>query len=440
MAVRQRSQMPARDIAVGNYLVNTLRDPARQNADMAGAPALERRLSFALLTLYGLGTILGAGIFVLLGAVVAIAGPWTPLAFLLAAAIAAVTALTYVELVGRLPFCAGEAIYVEEAFARPYLTRGIGLAVVLVAIVSSATIVNGCVAYLDLIMPMPRLLAITGMISVLTGVAIVGIALSAWVASLMTAIGIAGLVFVISIAGSAMDGAAARAALIPPGDWPALGGIAAGAFLAFYAFLGFEDMINVAEEVHDVRRVLPRAILTALAIATVLYVLVALTAVTTVPLAMLAGREAPLAVIIAPYGVDARLIAGVSVLAVINGALVQTVKAARVLYGLGRAGYLPARLARIAPRTHTPAIATTLVGCAILGFATAFDFVLLAQLTSLITLLLFATVNLALIVIRRRDDRDAGVIPAIPWLPATGFVLTIALVAAEIVTTYTGLR
>src|SRR5690606_31064701 len=116
------------------------------------------------------------------------------------------------------------------------------------------------------------------------------------------------------------------------------------------------------------------------------------TAMAAVPLDQLAGSEAPLAILIAPYGVDVRIVAGISFMAVINGALVQTIKSARVLYGLARAGHLPAQLARIARHTRTPAIATIVVGLLVLGLATSLELVALARAASFITLVLFATV------------------------------------------------
>ena len=154
---------------------------------------LKRSLSLPLVTFYGLGTILGAGIYVLVGAVAAVAGPWTPCAFLLAAVIAAVTALSYAELVRRMPLCAAEASYVDAAFGRPLLTLGVGLAVVLAGVVSSATIANGFAAYLDVFVSAPRAVALCALIGTLTLIAAVGIEASVWAASLMTLIEIAGL-------------------------------------------------------------------------------------------------------------------------------------------------------------------------------------------------------------------------------------------------------
>ncbi len=393
---------------------------------------LKRSLSLPLVTFYGLGTILGAGIYVLVGAVAAVAGPWTPCAFLLAAVIAALTAFSYAELVRRLPLCAAEASYVDAAFGRPLLTLGVGLAVVLAGVVSSATIANGFAAYLEVFVSAPRAAALCALIGTLTLIAAVGIEASVWAASLMTLIEIAGLMLVIAAAGEDLLAPGTLAALVPPLDETMPGAVTAGAFLAFYAFLGFEDMVNIAEEVRDVERVMPRAIVAALVVATLLYVLVALAAMRAVPLAEVAGSEAPLAVIVSAHGMDARIIAAISMIAVVNGALVQIVKSARVAFGLARDGRLPRGLARVNAATRTPLAATALVGALVLGFALSLELVRLAELTSLITLAIFIVVNLSLIAIERAA-RKAGAQARFPlWLPALGLALSVALIGAEL--------
>jgi len=393
---------------------------------------LKRSLSLGLVTFYGLGTILGAGIYVLVGAVAAVAGPWTPCAFLLAAIIAAVTALSYAELVRRMPLCAAEASYVDAAFGRPLLTLCVGLAVVLAGVVSSATIANGFAAYLEVFVTVPRAAALSALVAVLTLVAAIGIEASVWAASLMTLVEIAGLLMVIAIAGDDLVAPGTLATLLPPLDATMPGAVTAGAFLAFYAFLGFEDMVNIAEEVRDVEHVMPRAIVVALVIATLLYVLVALAAMRAVPLADVAGSEAPLAVIVNAHGMDARVIAAISMIAVVNGALVQIIKSARVTFGLARDGRLPRGLARIHAGTQTPLAATVLIGSLVLGFALSLELVRLATLTSLITLVIFTLVNLSLFVIER-GERNGGAPARFPlWLPAVGLALTLALLAAEV--------
>src|SRR5690606_35757980 len=133
--------------------------------------------------------------------------------------------------------------------------------------------------------------------------------------------------------------------LVPEFEWQTFGGIFAGAFLAFYAFLGFEDMVNMAEEVHEPTRNLPFSILASLVIATLLYIIVALAAILTLAPDQLAQSEAPLSTIYKyATGSEPVLLSVISVIAVINGALIQIIMAARVCYGMSKRKWLPGLL------------------------------------------------------------------------------------------------
>ncbi|MFT4585709.1 MAG: APA family basic amino acid/polyamine antiporter, partial [Gammaproteobacteria bacterium] len=248
-------------------------------------PELKRTLSLPLITFYGLGTILGAGIYVLIGSVAGSAGIFLPLSFLLAALIAAFTAFSYAELVARLPRSGGEAVYIDEAFHRRWLTLGIGYGAVSVGIMSAATIASGFVGYLQLFSSLDPNLIVVTVVIVLGFVAAIGMNVSAWAATLMTLVEVAGLALIITLASSTIIEANSfdYQQFVPRdlGDWRSIG---AGAFLAFYAFLGFEDMVNVAEEVQNPRRNLPIAIIMALVVATLLYFLVGIAAVVSVPI------------------------------------------------------------------------------------------------------------------------------------------------------------
>ena len=279
---------------------------------------LKRALNLAFLTFYGLGTILGAGIYVLVGKIAGIAGFYTPVAFLVAAAVAAVTAFSYAELASRLPKSAGEAVYVHEGFGIRSLSSAVGLLLVLAGVVSSATLANGFVGYFRVFFEVPGWLVITLLVAALGGLATWGIAESAVAATVATLVEISGLILIIVVSfGSLTTFPARLPELLPPFESTAWAGIAAGAFLAFYAFIGFEDMVNVAEEVKDPRRTLPRAIILAMAISTILYMLVATAAVLALPLTELASTHAPLALMFErATGKSPLLIAAISLFAV----------------------------------------------------------------------------------------------------------------------------
>ena len=394
---------------------------------------LKRALNLAFLTFYGLGTILGAGIYVLVGKVAGIAGLYAPAAFLVAAVVAAMTALSYAELASRFPKSAGEAIYVQEGFGVRALSIVVGLLLVLSGLVSSATLANGFVGYFDVFVDAPRWLVITLLIAALSALAIWGIAESAIAAAIATLIEIAGLVLIVAVSTESLATLPARLPeLVPPIDAGAWAGIAAGAFLAFYAFIGFEDMVNVAEEVKDPRRTLPQAIILTMVLSTVLYLLVATAAVLALPLHELAATDAPLALMFERATGQAPVaIAAIGLFAVVNGALVQIIMGARVLYGMSRARWLPRWFGRVHAQRRTPHHATAFVAGAVLTLALWLPLITLARATSFTVLVVFALIHAALLRIKRREPAPPAVRTYPLWVPAAGLALTIAMLAFE---------
>ena len=406
------------------------RVPESQPTDKTESPPLKRALGLGLLTLYGLGTTIGAGIYVLVGAVAGSAGVHAPLAFLVAAGLAAFTVFSFAELSSRFPKSAGEALYVHAASGKAWLALLVGCLVILAGIVSAAAISRGFVGYLHDFVALPGDLAVPLLIALLTGLAIWGIAESVAVAAIATLIEVAGLLVVI-VAGWRFlpDPATALQSLVPPLEAVAWPGILGGAVLAFYAFIGFEDMVNVAEEVKQPRRTLPRAILLTLGLTTLFYLALVLIAVHAVPLSSLAESPAPLALLFhQTTGASSQIISAIAIVAVLNGALVQIIMAARVIYGLSHQGWLPAALGAVNSRTRTPLRATLLVGGIVLAFALWLPLVTLAQITSLIALTIFAAVNLALLVIKRRGPAPEGAVTYPSWIPAAGLVASASFV------------
>jgi amino acid transporter len=388
----------------------------------ASQPTLNRSLSLPLLTFYGLGTIVGAGIYVLIGAVAGKAGMYAPISFMLAAIIAGFTAFSYAELSSRLPRSAGEAVYIAEAFRRRWLSQLTGWSVVCIGIISSATIAKGFVGYLLVFISIPDWLAVTGLVLGLGLIAAWGIRESVWLATLITLIEIGGLCYVVLMNTDALLSLPARwPELLPSVDGLVWSGILVGAFLAFYAFIGFEDMVNVAEEVRDAPRTLPRSIILVLVISSGLYLLVALVAVLALPIERLAASDAPLAALLESSGEGhSRLISLISIVAVVNGAMIQIIMASRVLYGMGSTQLAPAVLATIHPRTRTPLFATALVTLLILILALWLPLTTLAQITSMVTLMVFAGVNLALIALKNRGEPSSAFINTPTWSPCVG--------------------
>lgn len=397
--------------------------------------ALRRRLSLPLLALYGLGTTIGAGIYVLVGKVAGKAGLYAPVSFILACVIAGFTALSFAELASRYPRSAGEAVYVYRGFRSPSLALAAGLLVAAAGIVSSATIANGFVGYLREFVDLPTWLVLIALVSLLGLIAAWGIGESVGLAGVVTLIEIGGLLLIIWAARDSLAHVPERLPdLLPPLRLDVWTGVLAGTVLAFYAFIGFEDIVNVAEEVRDPTRVVPIAILWTLGGTLVLYVLISLVSVLTLPLPMLVDSEAPLADLFArATGGSSAIIGGIGLIAVLNGALIQVIMAARVFYGLSSMGWLPAAVGRVNPRTRTPLIATAIVTATILAFALFLPLVTLAELTSLITLIIFAAVNLALWRVKRRDPAPANAWLVPGWLPVLGFLISASFAGFQVV-------
>lgn len=396
--------------------------------------SLKRALSLPLVTFYGLGNILGAGIYVLVGKVVAHAGIFAPLSFLIAALLACLSAFAYAELAARFPLSAGEAVYVQEGIGIQSVSALVGLLIILAGIVSAATILRGFTGYLQVFLPVHDMAALLVLIVLLGGLAAWGISESVFVAALITVVEIIGLLLIIGVAAPGLAQLQPLAAdfspLLETGVW---NGIFVGGFLAFYAFIGFEDMVNVAEEVQQPRRNLPRAILVALAVSSLLYFLVALAAVTSVPGELLATSDAPLAFLYAYVtGREPVLITLISMFAVINGALIQIIMASRVCYGMGRKRWLPAIFARVHNVTRTPVIATLSVALLVLIMALWLPLETLAKATSYFLLVVFSLINLSLWRIKRRAPHPAGVICVPRWVPISGFFASTVFVGIQL--------
>lgn len=369
------------------------------------SPRLVRRIGLPLLTFYGLGTILGAGIYVLVGKVAASAGLLAPLAFLLAASVAAVTALSYCQLVVVFPKSAGEAHYVDQGFKRRWLTILVGYLVILTGIVSAATLANGFVGYLSSFVELPRVMVISIVVVSMGLIAFWGIAESLWLAAVITIIEFSGLLLVVFLAGGSLSHLPQQwDALLIPMSVEQVFMVASGAFLAFYAFIGFEDMVNVVEEVKEPKKTMPKAIILALVVSSALYLLISLVAVLGLPLSRLSASEAPLRDLLAEqYPLAGGWVGLISLFAIINGVLIQVIMASRVLYGMADQGNAPALFSRVSPITHTPGIATLVVVILLLFFAIWLPLITLAKMTSFVILIIFTLINVSLwYLIRRR--------------------------------------
>ena len=394
---------------------------------------LKRSLNLPLLTLYGLGNILGAGIYVLIGKVSAQADIFTPVAFLVASILVATTAFTFSELSSRYPKSAGPALYLYKAFGIKQLSVVIGLLIISTGVLSAATITTGFVGYFNVFFNLAEPLIVVPLLLILSLLAIWGIKQSASVAAFITVIEIIGLLIIIWAGREAIPNFEFRSYFnnlidAPNTLWL---GIFSGAFLAFYAFIGFEDMVHVAEEVIEPKKNMPKAILLTLIISTLIYILVALVAVSSLPIYDLANSTAPLALIFKETtGLSPDVVAIIGMLAIINGALIQIIMASRVVFGMSSQGWIPPVFGKINAITQTPIQATILVTIVILVLALYLPIVTLAELTSLFILVIFSLMHLSLIRIKTTHQNTEAnikqypiIIPIIGLVTNAGFVI-----------------
>jgi amino acid transporter len=413
-----------------------LSEQYRPSLQAQAEPLLKRSLSLGHATLYGLGVTIGAGIYVLVGAAAARSGMYAPLAFVAAAALMALSACSFAELGGRFPVAAGEAAYVKEAFRSNRLAAVVGLSVVAIAIVSAAAISVGCAGYLAEFLALPIPMLAGAVVICMGAVAACGVRESVSFAGLMTLIEIGGLLLLIAAGFVKGPDLIARLpeAIPPVGDAAVLTGFMGTALLAVFAFIGFEGLANIAEEVHAPHRNLPRAIFLTLITATALYVLVVWVAVVTVPHEELAQSQAPLALVFERLtGASPLTMSAIAVVATLNGIIVQIIMASRVLYGLAQQGNLSAHLGKVHSTTRTPIYATAITTALVLVLALAIPLQQLADLTSRITLLVFAAVNLSLIRVKARTPEvPPGAYSAPRWVPWAGMVSCVALLLADL--------
>ena len=402
---------------------------------MAMTTQLKRVLTLPLLTLYGVGTTVGAGIYVLTGKVIEVAGVFAPLSFLAAACLAGLSAASFAELSTRMPRSAGEALYVREGLRMPRLSVVVGLLVAASGVISSAVLTKGFAGYLGLVLDWPAPVFTAILLVGLVLLAIWGIREAVMVAAVITVIEVAGLLLVVWVA---------RDGLMETGPWvdtllddtrqPAFALLASGTVLAFFAFIGFEDMVNVVEEVRDVRRTMPRAIFLTLLITAFLYFVVSLVALLSVSGAALGKSDAPLADVYArATGASPLPIVFIGTLAIVNGALIQIIMGSRVIYGLAAQGQIPAGFASLHPSRRTPVVATLVVGGLVALLALFFPLETLARLTSVVVLSVFTLVNFSLVALKRRGGNAEPATFGVPlWVPLCGGIASAGLVVYQL--------
>lgn len=410
--------------------------PRRTGAGGGPETELKRSIGLASLVLYGLGTTIGAGIYVLVGEAAGRAGGYAPSAFLFAAVIMAFSAGSFAELSGRIPQSAGEAAYVQRGFGLPWLTLATGLAIILAAVVAAAAISLGCAGYIGLLVNLPQPLLASAVILGMGLIAAWGIRESVTFAAALTVLEVLGLLAIIAAGFRSNPQLLSEIpdAFPPLGEGAALSGIFSASLIAFFAFIGFDDVVNIVEETVNPARIMPWAIGITLGAVTVLYFLVSLVAVDALPLEELAGSPAPIGLLFERLtGWPPLAIALIAIFATMNGVVIQVIMASRVTYGLARGRNLPAVLGRVHPVTRTPLLATGLITMVSLFLALFVPLGQLAEWTTQVILSMFVLVNLALLRIKlRHEPAPAGIFTVPVAVPALGAVSCLFLVVGSV--------
>ncbi|HYJ00424.1 MAG TPA: APC family permease [Thermoleophilaceae bacterium] len=401
-------------------------------ADRPTDTPLRRVLTTRLLLIFVIGDVLGAGIYALVGEVGAEVGGaiWT--AFTAALLLAVLTAFAYAELVTKYPQAAGSALYVDRGYKIPFLTFMVGFAVMASGITSASTLARAFAGdYFEQFIDLPLLLVALAFILVVAAINLRGIAESVRINVLLTCVEVIGLLLIVAIGVAALgDGDAdfSRNFEFKEGESVFLA-IIGGASLAFYALIGFEDSVNVAEETRDPVRSFPRALFGGLAIAGVIYLLVTLTASMVVPTGQLSESSGPLLEVVkeGPLDISLKLFAFIALLAVANGALINMIMASRLVYGMARRNIVPAAFGRVLSERRTPHVAIAFTTAIAVVLISTGDISELADTTVLLLLTVFTIVNVTVLVLRR-DEVEGEHFRAPAIMPILGALVSLLLI------------
>ncbi len=381
---------------------------------------------------YGLGSMLGAGIYALVGRAAESMGNAVWLAFLVAMVAALLTGLSYACVGSRYAKAGGAAFVVQHATRSKLLGYIIGIAVMMSGLTSMATGVQAIAENVQKLVGVAvpiKLLAIS-FVAVIGGVIFRGMKESMWLNILCTCIEAAGLLFIIAVGVRYWGGVdyfeTPKNALLENGSSSlTLSLLLQGAVLMFFSFIGFEDILNVSEEVKNPKRDVPFGLIGAMVIATLLYIAVAITAVSVVPWRELAASKTPLMEVAkraAPWfsGID-KVYIGITIFAISNTALLNYLMGSRLLYGMSQQKLLPDLLGALHSRRNTPHVAIGILFIIVTALILIGGVKQLAEATVLLLLVVFSFVNVSLVLLKRREQKvtDGFDVPIIvPFLGA----------------------
>ncbi|MFF8095022.1 APC family permease [Streptomyces sp. NPDC016675] len=421
-------------------------EPRTTDAPDGGAPSLKRAIGPKLLILFVIGDILGTGIYATTGKVAGKVGGALWLPFLIGFVVALLTAASYVELVGKYPKAAGAALYTQKAFKVPFLTFIVAFMVMCSGLSSASAAARAFSGdyfqeFTDAIPP--TLIAIVFLLA-LSCLALRGVSESVKTNVVLTIVELTGLLVILGIGAWAVfsgDGESSRLGEFEGSGtgYALITGVLGATALGFFAFVGFEDSVNMAEETQDPVRTFPRAIFVGVAVTGVIYVLVALVSSLLVDYRTLEASSGPLLEVVKAGGVDfpPKLFALIALFAVTNSALINIMMASRLCYGLANERVLPRAMGKVLPRRRTPITGIVFVTLLALGLVSTGEIEGLGDTTSFLLLCVFAVVNVTVLVLRKdrvehRHFRTPTILPVLGALTALVLASPLAERAADV--------
>ncbi len=400
-------------------------------APTANKSGLQRSLGPLQVTASGVGIIIGAGIYVLLGSATAKAGAAVWVSFVIAGLLSGLTALSYAELASMFPRSSAEYEYTRQV-APKWVAFLVGWMMIAGMLVATAAVALGFANYLGRFVDVPERATALVLLAVEAVIAAAGIARSTVITVVLSVIQVGGLLVVVAIG-------IPHIGQVDLLQSPGAGGVLSAAALVFFAFIGFDEVITLAEETKDPTRVVPRALLAALGISTVLYVAVAISAVSVLGADSLASSPRPLADVMGhSLGSSAGdVVAAIGALSTLNTSLLALTAGSRLLYGMASSGAMPRRLAVVHTRSRAPLAAIGVSAMVAAGFVISGNLTLVASVTDFAIYIVFVAVNLTVVALRVRQPtaerafRIPGAIGKVPILPILGLV-AVAIMAPRL--------
>ena len=413
-----------------------------ESAAPAGGPTLCRTMGLFSLVVYGVGDMVGSGVYGTVGVAAGAMGNAVWLAFVTSMVAALLSGLSYASLASRYPRAGGAAYVTQRAFRAPFLSYTLGLAVTASGLTSMATACNVFADNLDKFTGgVPLWVIILAFLAVLTAVNLWGLRECLWVNLLCTTIEVGGLLFVVAVGARYWGDVNYLTTSAAPADGSGTGLstllVLNVAVLTFFSYVGFEDMLNVSEEVKNPQWTMPRGMIIALVIVALLYVAISITAVSVVdyrrlgdartygaPLAQITSRAAPW---LSPW-----VFTAITLFAVANTALINYIMGSRLVYGMARQGLVPAALGKVHHSRRTPHVAILALLVLVTILALSGGIAQLASATALLLLTCFTVVNCALIVLKRRPSEPKGGFEVPILIPVLGALVCAGLIAVRV--------